>query len=150
MGDERIEARVANAADLDAWAQMRAALWPDSPVAQHREEARVQLSRDEWIAFVAHTPDGQRIAFVEVCIRPFANGCESQPVPFVEGIWVDPLRRRRGVARRLLARVQKWADERGFRELGSDVEIENVGSLRAHAAWGFEETERVVYFRKRW
>ncbi len=32
--------------------------------------------------------------------------------------------------------------------MGSDTEIENGASQAAHSAWGFCETERVVYFRK--
>ena len=38
--------------------------------------------------------------------------------------------------------------ERGFRELGSDTYIDNRQSQAAHLAWGFSETERVVYFLK--
>jgi aminoglycoside 6'-N-acetyltransferase I len=38
--------------------------------------------------------------------------------------------------------------EHGFREVGSDTPIANLPSQAAHRAWGFSETERVVYFRK--
>jgi len=36
----------------------------------------------------------------------------------------------------------------GFVELCSDAEIDNIQSHLSHAAWGFAETQRVVYFRK--
>jgi aminoglycoside 6'-N-acetyltransferase I len=39
--------------------------------------------------------------------------------------------------------------DQGCREFASDALLDNSGSLAAHAACGFEETERVVYFRKR-
>ncbi len=37
---------------------------------------------------------------------------------------------------------------RGLRELGSDALMDNTASHAAHRAWGFTETERVIYFRK--
>ena len=40
------------------------------------------------------------------------------------------------------------ADAEGCTELASDSPIENVVSHAAHRALGFEETERVVYFRR--
>ena len=36
----------------------------------------------------------------------------------------------------------------GYREIGSDVLTDNLGSQAAHVAWAFTETERVVYYRK--
>ena len=56
--------------------------------------------------------------------------------------------RRSGVGKALLDRIEAWAQGRGFKELCSDALLSNVVSHAAHAAWGFEETERVVYFRK--
>jgi aminoglycoside 6'-N-acetyltransferase I len=44
--------------------------------------------------------------------------------------------------------VENWAREGGFTELGSDCGLENLPSQDFHRALGFEETERVVYFRK--
>jgi aminoglycoside 6'-N-acetyltransferase I len=52
------------------------------------------------------------------------------------------------VARALLAAVEAAARAEGLREIGSDALIGNADSLAAHAAWGFEEVERVVCFRK--
>ena len=37
---------------------------------------------------------------------------------------------------------------KGVTELASDADIANITSHCMHAALGFEETERVVYFRK--
>jgi len=69
-------------------------------------------------------------------------------VPFLEGIWVEPELRRRGVGRALVDHVEAFVRARGFREIGSDALLGNRASHAAHAAWGFSETERVVYFRK--
>lgn len=78
----------------------------------------------------------------------YVNGCDGSPVGFVEGLYVDPGHRRRGVAIALIAAVERWAGGRGLAELASDAEIDNRASHALHRAAGFAETERVVYFSK--
>ena len=134
--------------DRGAWARLRHALWPEENLAAHaRAIDRVLASEDEW-AFLAIGESGKAVGFAEIAIRKYANGCESQPVPFLEGIWVDPRFRRGGIGRRLIVHVEQFVAARGFREIGSDALIDNMDSHDAHAAWGFAETERVVYFHK--
>jgi aminoglycoside 6'-N-acetyltransferase I len=135
-------------ADHAAWCRMRRLLWPDETA--HGHDAAIDEilnARDAW-GFIAETPDNEPIGFAEISIRKAANGCESQPVPFLEGIWVEPRSRRRRVGGRLIAHIEAFLTARGFRELGSDSLIENQAAHEAHARWGFSETERVVYFRK--
>jgi aminoglycoside 6'-N-acetyltransferase I len=57
--------------------------------------------------------------------------------------------RRQGVGRALIAAVEVWARKQGLKELGSDTELENGSSIAAHAALGFEPTQRLQCFRKR-
>jgi aminoglycoside 6'-N-acetyltransferase I len=83
-----------------------------------------------------------------LALRKYANGCDSRPVPFLEGIWVDAAFRRRGIGARLIEHIEAFVAARGFREVGSDTPLDNRASQAAHRAWGFCETERVVYFRK--
>lgn len=140
--------RQAQPADFAAWADMRGQLWPASGRESHLAEL-AELTRDArfrgWLALAGHAPVG----FAEAFIRPFANGCDSRPVAFLEGIWVHPSYRRRRVGARLLAAVEQWACALGFSELGSDTDIANALSLLCHGRWGFEEMERVVCLRKR-
>jgi aminoglycoside 6'-N-acetyltransferase I len=74
--------------------------------------------------------------------------CNTKPVGFLEGIWVKPKFRRQGIGAQLIKKAEALLVECGFRELGSDTPINNRDSQEAHLAWGFSETERVVYFRK--
>ncbi|MEQ8993378.1 MAG: GNAT family N-acetyltransferase [Pseudomonadales bacterium] len=67
---------------------------------------------------------------------------------FLEGIFVAPDARRRSIARALVAAVGHWARRRGMVELASDADIANTVSHTTHRALGFQETERVVFFRK--
>ena len=53
------------------------------------------------------------------------------------------------MGRRLIEAAEQWARSRGCTEMGSDAEIANTLSHRAHAALGYEEIERVVSFAKR-
>ena len=59
-----------------------------------------------------------------------------------------PEQRRKGVARALVDAVASWGRSKSCAEFASDALLDNVESHRMHQALGFEETERVVYFRK--
>jgi aminoglycoside 6'-N-acetyltransferase I len=124
---------------------MREALWPEAS-GHEKDIGEILSATDAWgfIAEVDQVPAG----FAEISIRKAANGCESQPVPFLEGIWIEPPHRREGIGARLIAQIEAFLKARGFGELGSDSLIENREAHDAHGAWGFIETERVVYFRK--
>jgi aminoglycoside 6'-N-acetyltransferase I len=106
------------------------------------------LGDQETWGFIAETADGTAVGFAEIAVRKYANGCDARPVPFLEGIWVKPQLRREGIGARLIAHAEAFLMTRGFGELGSDAQIDNLVAHTAHCAWGFSETERVVYFRK--
>lgn len=126
---------------------MRCRLWP-GPRAAHRRDIARDLARRGHVCFIAFR-DGRAAGFAEAAIRPYANGCDDAPVPFIEGLWVESAARRDGVGRALVAAVERWAKKLGFRELGSDALIDNRVSHKAHRAYGFREKERVVYFNKK-
>lgn len=141
--------RRAQAADLDAWAALRADLWPDGSATEHRAEAADMLDDGALANFVAEMPDGAIAGFAEAALRhDYVNGCETSPVAVVEGIYVAPEHRKADVARALCEAIAAWGREQGCTELASDALEDNVQSHDFHRAIGFEETERVVYFRK--
>ena len=69
-------------------------------------------------------------------------------MPHVEGWFVEAHARQHGYGSGLMRAAEAWAREGGFTELASDTEVENAASQDAHARCGFEETERLVKFRK--
>jgi len=92
---------------------------------------------------------GKPVGLAEAAMRTdYVNGTAASPVAFLEGIYVLPDARRQGVAAALVDAVCRWARECGCRELASDALLENERSHAVHRALGFEETERVVFFRK--
>jgi orotate phosphoribosyltransferase len=66
----------------------------------------------------------------------------------LEGWYVDPAYRQRGVGRRLVEIGGAWAAERGAEAMTSDAELGNHLSRRAHGALGFAETAENVFFRR--
>lgn len=136
---------------LRQWAELRYALWTWDDVDEHAEEAEeLYLSGNpDRAAFVALDNAGDVIAFAEATLRrDYVEGCETSPVAFLEGLYVKPEARKSGVARVLVDTVADWGRAQGCTEYASNVLFDNVESLAFHAAIGFEETERVVFFRK--
>ena len=135
--------------DAARWAPLRRALWPDEDAAELAAEIGDMLASGT-VVFLASDDQGAAIAFAEAALRhDYVNGTESSPVGFLEGWYVAPHWRGKGVGRALVAAVEAWVRDQGCREFASDALLDNSASLAAHAACGFEETERVVYFRKR-
>lgn len=134
----------------DGWLHLRQALWPDCPESGHLAEMAAFLREpDRYAQFVAYGEDGQAAGFAEAALRTdYVNGTASSPVAFLEGLYVAPRQRRQGWGRALVGAVTAWARAKGCRELASDALLDNVASRLMHRALGFEETERVVFFRK--
>jgi len=139
----------ANPEDAD-WLTLRAEFIPEEPPEQQRVFL-LRFARESFAfrAFVARDPETGLLGFAEVAVRTdFVNGCRHRPALFLEGIYTRPEHRGRGVARALCEAAGRWGLEQGCREFASDVYIDDDNSLAAHRGLGFEETERVVYFRK--
>jgi len=148
-----MEVRKAEAADAESLAELRVKLWPDAPPAELRAEAdallggRSQSGLPE-AAFLAEA-DGRIVGFIEVGLRSHADGCDPRhPVGFLEGWYVEPTLRRRGIGAALVKAAEQWSRAQGCREMASDTWIDHEDSQRAHAALGFEVVDRCVHFRK--
>jgi aminoglycoside 6'-N-acetyltransferase I len=142
----------ATSAHLADWAEMRIMLWPWDTVADHAAEARRLYLTDhpDRAAFVALDTENRAIGFAEATLRrDYVEGCDTSPVAFLEGIFVRPEARKRSVGRMLSEAVADWGRQCGCTEFASNALLDNDDSHRFHAALGFAETERVVYFRKK-
>ncbi|HET9864746.1 MAG TPA: aminoglycoside 6'-N-acetyltransferase [Steroidobacteraceae bacterium] len=139
-----------NSVEQPGWLELRMTLWADATQDEHRGYMGMALAQpDRFLQLVAYDARRQAVGFIEGSIRvDYVNGTQSSPVGFVEGVYVVPAWRRKGIARRLFAAVADWARARGCRELASDALLDNLASQRAHLALGFREAERVVYFTK--
>ena len=140
--------REAVAADASEWLRMRAILWPAETHAAEIDDFFRAGSTQLAALLVAERQPGGLAGFIEIGLRPYAEGCESSPVPFIEGWYVDEDVRRTGVGRDLIRAAEEWARGRGYSEIGSDVELENELSQAAHRALGYEEVGRLVCYRR--
>ncbi len=142
----------ASSEHLSQWAVLRNALWPCDTVAEHAEEAAAQFlaGHPDGAAFIALDDAGAVTGFAEATLRrDYVDGCETSPVVFLEGVYVLPQARKTGIARLLSNAVAAWGRTTGCTEYASNALLDNHDSHAFHAAIGFQETERVVYFRKR-
>jgi aminoglycoside 6'-N-acetyltransferase I len=143
--------RRAELRDRAEWLRMRLALWPHA-VAEHADAIDAFLagrSSDLDEVLLCEHERGAVIGFAELRIRNYAEGSDGTAVPHLEGWYVDPEHRGRGVGASLMVHSEEWAKRLGFSELASDAEIDNSASIAAHRALGFEETDRIVCFLKK-
>ncbi len=139
--------RELHAGDVELWLTMYRQLWPNHTDAALTAEMQRIFKSSKRSAYVAEH-NGAAVGFAEYALRDYANGCHSQPVPFLEGVWVSEEYRSQGIARALVQYLEKKARLAGFTEFGSDVELSNYQSQLMHERLGFVQTEKVIFYRK--
>ncbi|MDQ6829501.1 MAG: GNAT family N-acetyltransferase [Gemmatimonadota bacterium] len=135
-------------ADWDAWLRMSLALFPEHSAPELEQGMREHCARADGAVFVAESGDGVVCGFVEVGSRPYADGCDSSPVGYVEAWFVEPAMRKQGWGLALLAAAEEWARRRGYAEIASDTRLDNLVSQQAHGRGGYKEVGRIVQYRK--
>lgn len=154
----KIRVRVVTSQDRVAWARMRHRLWPEHSFEELLRDADSLLASEKRGDFrrasmpatvlIAHLADGAAVGFAEVDLRPYADGCRSSPVGYLEGWYVESEHRRKGIGAVLVRAAERWAAELGCEEMASDTGLENSVSQRAHRTLGYHEVERLVHFRR--
>ena len=144
----RLHVRRYRDGDWAEWLRMSIALFPDDTPDDLAKGMREFRARSDAEVFIVDRDNGSLGGFVEAGSRPYADGCDSSPVGYVEAWYVDEDLRRRGHGRALLAAAEEWARSRGYTEMASDALLHNEMSHAAHRASGYEEVERHVVFRK--
>jgi len=134
--------------DRPEWLRMRRLLWDDCPDGQQIKEMDEILKSQIEEVFFAVRPERGLCGFLEAALRSRANGCDSTPVGYIEGWYVDPDVRLKGIGRMLVQAAEVWARSNGCRQMASDAELWNSISHQAHGALGYHETARLVLFKK--
>jgi len=143
-----IHVRRVLASDQAEWFRMRRLLWPDAPADDLSQEMASMLTDPRTPVFVAEREEGGLGGFLEAGTRPYVDGCDTSPVGYIEGWFVDEDLRRLEVGRALVEAAESWARGRGLREMASDTSIANKIGLMAHLALGYQEKERLIHFAK--
>jgi aminoglycoside 6'-N-acetyltransferase I len=113
-----ITVRSVSPSDAATLLRMRHALWPEGAATEHHDEIDRFLagSAQEPLAILlAEDPAGCALGFAELSIRPYAEGCRNRRVAYLEGWFVVPEARRRGVGRALLKAAKEWGAVAGLR-----------------------------------
>jgi aminoglycoside 6'-N-acetyltransferase I len=135
--------------DLNDWFQLRKRLWDATSDDDHKSEMLDIVGHPESeLILVAESADGRLVGFLEASIRPYVEDCATDNVGYLEGWFVEPDSRRRGIGAELVRQAEGWARSRGCTEMASDAEIGNDTSLEAHRRLGYTETSRLVHLRK--
>ncbi len=134
--------------DVPNWIALRAQLWPAETLSELEIEGRHALAGEPPLIVLVAEEYDRLTGFIELGLRSYAEGCSSSPVPYVEGWFVVPERRQRGLGAALMRAAETWCKQAGYTEMGSDTQPINEVSRAAHAALGFEEVEQLVVFHK--
>jgi len=127
----------------NAWAELCVALWPDLTVDSVLRLSHEGLFKNEFLYY-----DGDELAaFLSLSLRSdYVEGTNSRLVGYIEGLYVKPEFRRRGIAEKLVAHAKTWSQGFGCTEIASDCTVENEGSQKFHKHMGFAETTRKVCY----
>ena len=140
--------RKAAPAEALTLARLACEMWGGTPDERIDEFSSLTQSAEAacFLAYAGNTPVG----FAQCQLRhDYVEGCETSPVGFLEGIYVDPAYQHQGIARQLVASCEDWARSLGCTEFGSDCELDNTESLAFHLAIGFKEAGRTIWFNKK-
>ena len=135
--------------DAGTLAQLACKLWPENSLLQMTVEMSELLTGTDGTCFLLTEGDAS-VGFAQCQLRhDYVEGTGTNPVGYLEGIFVEPEFRGRGLARVLLAACENWARESGCEEFASDCELTNAESLQFHLQMGFHEANRIICFTKK-
>jgi len=148
MADKQYVVRPMGEHDLNEWFRLRQLLWDATTEDDHKSEMLDIIEHsDSQLVLIAET-GANIVGFLEVSVRSFAEDCETDHVGYLEGWFVDPAFRKMGIGGDLVRMAEMWVREKGCTEMASDAELGNEPSLAAHQKLGYEETSRLIHFRK--
>lgn len=140
--------KVANKNDSKTLAQMARKIWDNDSVEELEEEFNDFVENSDIVSFIKYM-NGKAVGFANVSIRyDYVEGCETSPVGYLEGIYVEDSYRNNNFARELVIACEDWVKNKGIKEFASDCELTNLGSLAFHLAIGFKEANRIICFKK--
>ncbi len=145
-----INVRPVTPADAGAWVRMRLALWPEEAASVEPEVPQFFAGelKEPLAVLMAFDAAGAPLGMAELSIRNYAEDCVTDRVAYLEGWYVEPHARRRGVGRALVEAAEAWGRQQRCTEFASDALLDNAVSAAAHAALGFTETVQIRCFKK--
>lgn len=139
----------AGISDLEKIANLAVLMWNEHTVQNLKDkfsEIILQGNAQFFLKYHQHAP----IGFAQCQLRyDYVEGTDSNPVGYLEGIFVKEEYRHKGYAKELLSECENWAKQNGCKEFASDCEIDNDSSFNFHMVMGFGEANRIICFAKK-
>ena len=127
----------------NVWAEMCVALWPDLTVDEVLRMNHDGMFKNEFLYFEGENA----VAFLSLALRhDYVEGSDSSPVGYIEGIYVKPEFRRKGIAEKLVEHAKEWSKKFDCTELASDCFLDNEASQAFHKNVGFTEASKIVCY----
>jgi len=133
--------------DFPEWRAMRKALYLGTEAEFLDQEMEAIIKHGMCSCFCIKNDNAETIGLVELSERNIADGCLSSPVAYLEGLYLKPEYRSKGLGREVILQVMSLCRESGFSELATDTNFDNFRARAFYKALGFEELEHCVGFR---
>ena len=134
--------------DLEELLIMAKDLWPDYSPEELKATLAELLCQDKFLILL-YVMAEKSVAFIYLSIRvDYVEGSDGSPTGYVEGIYVKPDYRKTGIAQTLLAAGEQWVKQKGCKQIGSDILLDNQLSYAFHLHSGFREAARLIAFIK--
>ncbi len=140
--------KVAKFDNLEEIVNMALELWPDNQYSELEKEF-IGIISNENEDVLLYQGECEFAGFIHIATRnDYVEGADFSPTGFIEGIFVKTNYRKQGIAKALVKEGENWAKEKGCKQMGSDVELDNKESIHFHKCIGYNEVNRVVCFLK--
>lgn len=134
--------------DVDVWRAMREDLYSGVDDAFNEFEMALILGSTDRACLLVRAPNDDAVGFIEVSLRNVVDGCLGGPVGYIEGIYLVPSWRGLGLGPGMIEAVSEWFRAQGCRDMATDAEMDNAEAQQFWSDLGFEETWRIVQYRK--
>lgn len=129
--------------------QLMLALWPDCDKEEEINNCSQLIHSKKDYCLLAVNID-KYIGFIHISLRTdYVEGTTTSPVAYIEGIYILPAFRKKGLGNEMIKWIENWASINHCKEIASDTEIKNLNSINFHKSVGFEEVNRIVCFSKK-
>ena len=141
--------RQAGVYDSRVVAELAVLLWPDNDIYDLEKEMINSITSEDEAVFI-YNNETVPVGFAQCSLRyDYVEGTESSHVGYLEGIYVKDEYRKKGIGKKLIIQCEEWARSKGCSEFASDCELDNMESLKFHLQLGFEEANRIIFFKKK-
>lgn len=134
--------------NLQHYASLSHNFWTNQSEKNLQKEAEEIINSNNKIAFIYYS-ENKAIAFSEGSIRhEHVQGTWKSPVGYLECVYVDEDYRQKGIAKKLINKIESWATENGCTQIGSDTEVDNKISQKFHDKLDYKQVKIIIHFVK--